>query len=90
MRPSWATVASSPLSGLRVVSKSWRTQTHHTPAGEIRYPAFASSLATRTCPQVGCSTATATTAASTYGATRFRRFGLRRLISRNASSPPCS
>jgi hypothetical protein len=47
-------------------------------------------LETRTCPQVGCSIASATTAASISGATRFLRIGFLRLISCSASSPPLS
>ena len=61
-----------------------------TPAGEIMSPCFRSSLATLTWPQIGCSVASSTTAASISGATRFFRTGFRRLISANAASPPFS
>ena len=52
-----------------------------TPDGEISSPRFASSLATRTWPHVGCSTANSTTADSISGATLFFSRGPRRLIS---------
>ena len=64
--------------------------TQRTPAGEMASPRLRSSLATRTWPKAGCSTASATTAASISGATRFFSTGLRRLISCKASSPPLS
>src|SRR5690348_17283961 len=53
-------------------------------------PRLVSSLATRTCPNAGFSSAISTTAFSTCSSTRFLGQGLRRLISRNASSPPFS
>ena len=71
-------------------ARSWRSQTPRTPNGEIDKPCFFSSLETRTWPQVGCSIAIATTAASISGATRFLRTGFLRLISCSASSPPLS
>jgi len=73
-----------------MVVRSWRCQTQRTPAGEIDRPRLASSLATRSWPQAGWSTAIATTAASMSGAVRFFKMGLRRLISCKASSPPLS
>src|SRR6188472_3234284 len=51
-----------------MVVRSWRCQTQRTPAGEIDRPRLASSLATRSWPQAGWSTAIATTAASMSGA----------------------
>ena len=45
-----------------MVSRSWRSHTPRTPAGEIDRPRFFSSLATRTWPQAGCSIASSTTA----------------------------
>jgi hypothetical protein len=54
------------------------------PLPEIRWPCFESSLGTRCCPQAGCSSARRTTWASRSAASRLRRFGLRRLISRRA------
>jgi hypothetical protein len=53
-------------------------------------PRRRNSLAARSCPQLGCSSANATTAASTSGATRFLRLGFEREISASANSPPRS
>ena len=83
-----AILASSALSRVLGVRQIVRNQTVRTPNGEIDKPCFFSSLATRTWPQVGCSIASATAAASTSGATRFLRIGFLRLISCSASSPP--
>jgi hypothetical protein len=44
---------SSALSRFLMVSRSWHSQTHRTPAGGIVIPCFLSSLETRTCPQAG-------------------------------------
>jgi hypothetical protein len=82
--------ASSAFSRCFIVARSWRTQTHRTPAAEIVRPCFASSLATRCWPHAGWSIAMATIAPSKSLAMRLRRFGFRRLISRSASSPPVS
>ena len=57
-------LASRALSRLFMVSRSWRCHTQRTPAGETVSPRFLSSLATRTWPKAGCSTATATMASS--------------------------
>src|ERR1700758_2433317 len=46
-RPSWALLASSALSRLFMVSRSWRSHTQRTPAGETVSPRFLSSLATK-------------------------------------------
>jgi len=88
--PSWATFASNAFSRSFMVRGSWRTRIERTPKGETSIPRFFSSLDARVCPQAGCSVAIATTASSTSGATRFFRFGLRRVISTSAISPPCS
>jgi hypothetical protein len=64
--------------------------TQRTPAGEIDRPRRFSASDTPTCPQAGCSIATATTAYSTSIGVRFFSTGLRRLISCSASSPPLS
>jgi hypothetical protein len=71
-----AILASSALSRSLLFARSWRNQTARTPNGEIDKACFFSSLETRTWPQVGCSIASATTAASISGATRFLRIGL--------------
>src|SRR3977135_2243427 len=55
IRPSCATLASSALSLFFIVSRSWRCQTPRTPAGEIEWPSFLISLATRIWPKAGCS-----------------------------------
>ena len=47
-KPSWALLASSALSRLVMVSRSWRSQMRRTPAGEMVSPRFLSSLATWT------------------------------------------
>ena len=39
----------------RIVVRSWRCQTQRAPAGEIDNPRLASSPATHSCPQAGCS-----------------------------------
>ena len=57
---------------------------------EIGKPRLVSSLATRSCPQVGCSNARSTTACSMAASTRFFGFGFRRDISISAISPPVS
>src|SRR3954468_18342273 len=88
--PSCALLASSALSRLFMVSRSWRSHTQRTPAGDTVSPRFFSSLAMRTCPKAGCSTAIATIASSTSCGTRFFGTGFLRLISCRASSPPCS
>ncbi len=88
--PSWAPRAASALSRCFVVVRSCRGQTPRTPAGEIRTPRLASSLATRTGPQVGGSSASPTPACSTSGATRFWKVGRRRLTASSAASPPGS
>ena len=49
-KPSWALLASSALSRFFMVSKSWRSHTQRTPAGETVSPRLRSSLATRTWP----------------------------------------
>ena len=49
-RPSWALLASSALSRLFMVSRSWRSQTQRTPAGETVSPRFLNSLAMPTWP----------------------------------------
>ncbi len=90
MTPSWATFASSALSRFFVVSRSCRAHTHRTPAGEMTWPTLRISFATRTCPRVGCSIASATTAASIAGATRSFSSGWRFDISCSATSPACS
>ncbi len=72
------------------VMVSWRSQTLRTPPGETNRPHLVSSLATRTWPNAGFSKAISITAFSTCSSTRFLGQGLRRLISRNASSPPLS
>src|ERR1700752_4373779 len=46
-RPSWALLASKALSRLFMFSRSWRSHTQRTPAGETVSPRFRSSLATR-------------------------------------------
>jgi hypothetical protein len=48
-----ATLASSALSRFFIVSRSWRGQTLRTPAGEIEWPSFLISLATRIWPKAG-------------------------------------
>jgi hypothetical protein len=45
--------ASSALSRLLMVSRSWRNQTQRTPAGETATPRFLNSLAMRTWPKAG-------------------------------------
>ena len=90
IRPSCAILASSAFSRFLVFSRSWRCHTQRTPKGETDRPRFFNSFDTRTWPQVGCSSAIATTAASISGATRFFTIGLRRLISASANSPPFS
>ncbi len=57
-----------------MVSRSWRSHTLRTPNGEIVWPCFLSSLATRTCPNAGFSIA---------GSTRFFSIGSFLLISAN-------
>ena len=52
-RPSWALLASSALSRLFIVSRSWRSHTQRTPAGETVSPRCLSSLATRKTETVG-------------------------------------
>ena len=47
-----------------MVFRSWRSHTQRTPAGETVSPRFLSSLAIRTWPKAGCSTASATMASS--------------------------
>src|SRR5579863_4302824 len=72
--------------GLQVVA-----QPHAAHAGgDTASPRFLSSLATRTWPKAGCSTAIATMASSTSCGTRFFGTGFLRLISCKASSPPWS
>jgi len=66
---SWAALASSVLSRLRKVSRSWRSQTLRTPVGETISPRLVSSLATRTWPNAGFSKATSTTAFSMCSST---------------------
>src|SRR6476646_5278842 len=68
-----AILDSKAFSRCFMVVRSWRCQTQRTPAGEIDRPCLASSLATRSWPQAGWSTAIATTAASMSGAVRFFR-----------------
>src|ERR1700716_2968957 len=88
IRPSCATLASSALSRFFIVSRSWRCQTPRTPAGEIEWPSFLISLATRIWPKAGCSSENSTIRASISGAVRFAKIGFLRRISCNASSPP--
>jgi hypothetical protein len=90
IRPSCATFASRALSLFFIVSRSCRSQTPRTPAGEIEKPSFLISLATRIWPKAGCSSEKATIRASISGAARFARIGFLRLISCSASSPPLS
>jgi len=71
-------------------SRSWRCHTQRTPAGETERPRERSAFDTRTWLQAGWSIASATTAASISGATRFFTIGFERLISIRAASPPLS
>ena len=73
-----------------MVSRSCRSHTLRTPNGEIVWPCFFSSLATRTWPNAGCSMAISTTAFSIAGSTRFFSIGFLRVISASARSPPFS
>ena len=73
-----------------VQGKKFDRRILRTPVGETNSPRLVSSLATRTWPNAGFSKAISTTAFSTCSSTRFLGQGLRRLISRNASSPPFS
>ena len=68
-------LVSKAFSRFLIVSRSWRSQTQRTPAGEIKIPCFLSSLATRTCPHAGSSIASFTTAFSIVSPIRFLRFG---------------
>jgi AspT/YidE/YbjL antiporter-like protein len=87
IRPSCGTFASSAFSRCFVVARSWRTP-QRTPAGDTIRSCFRSSFATRTWPHVASSIASATTAASISGATRFFRTGWRFDSSCSAVSPP--
>src|SRR5262245_17787874 len=58
-------LSSRALSRLFMLSRSWRSHTQRTPAGETTSPFFRNSLATRSCPNAGCSRASATIASST-------------------------
>ena len=77
-RPSWAIFASSALSRFFMVSSSWRCHTLRTPAGEIEWPRWRTSLAIRIWPKAGCSRDRARISASTSGGVRLARSGLRR------------
>src|SRR5208337_1786614 len=90
MTPSWATLASKAFRRFFMVSKSWRCHTQRTPAGDTVSPRFLNSLAMRTCPNAGCSMASATMAFSISWATRFLSTGFWREISVSAISPPFS
>jgi hypothetical protein len=57
-----------------------------TPAGEIEWPSFLISMATRIWPRAGCSSENSTIRAAISGAVRFARIGFLRLISCNASA----
>lgn len=57
------------------------------PAGDTTSPRLASALATRTCPNAGCSMAICTIARSISGATRFFSTRLRRPIAASVSFP---
>src|SRR4029077_16050549 len=70
-RPSWALLASSALSRLAMVSRSWRSHTRRTTEGDTVRERLRNSLATPTWPKAGCSSAIATTASSTSCGTRF-------------------
>jgi len=78
-RPSWALLASKALSRFFMVSRSWRSHTQRTPAGETVIPRFWSSLAMRTWPKAGCSMARATMASSISCGTQFFSTGFLRL-----------
>ena len=71
-------------------SRSWRCQIPRTPAGDTESPRPRSAFDTRSWPHAGCSIASATTASSISGATRFFSNGFERLISISAASPPLS
>ena len=73
-----------------MVSRSCLSHTPRTPAGEMVWPCFLSSLETRTWPNAGLSIAISTTAVSIAGSTRFFSIGFLLLISASASSPPFS
>jgi hypothetical protein len=90
MIPSCATFADSAFSRSWKVCKSCRSQMVRTPAGETVIARFFNSLATRTWPNAGCSSANSTTACSIRGSARFFRFGFLREISASAVSPPVS
>jgi transposase InsO family protein len=74
-------IALGAVSLFFIVSRSWRCQTPRTPAGEIEWPSFLISLATRIWPKAGCSSENSTIRAAISGAVRFARIGFLRLIS---------
>jgi len=80
-------LASSASSRFFIVSRSCRSHTQRTPAGDTVSPRFLNSLATRTWPKAGCPIASVTTTSSISCGTRFFKTGFLRLISCSASSP---
>jgi hypothetical protein len=71
-----------------MVSRSWRSHTQRTPAGETTSPRFRNSLATRSCPNAGCSSAGVAMASSTSWDTQFFSTGFLRLISCSSGPQP--
>jgi hypothetical protein len=68
---TWAALSSNRIKLFLRVSRPWRNRTLLTPQGEINTPLLRNSLAARSCPKAGYSSAVWTTAASISGATRF-------------------